>query len=239
MATKKITELPALDSAGLDVSDVLAIVDISTGTTKKITKADLVGTASSGGDTLPIVDSTAVVKDPADATKLVRIDAGAVGTGTTKVITMGDRDVSLASGGTFSESAHNHSGVYEPADSAIAKTDEVNNFTKGQSGEVTPLTDAATTAIDFSDSNNFSLLTTSGIGATRKLGNPSNAVAGQSGAITITSDAASRLLTYDTNWQFEGGTAPAITTDSGGVDILAYYVESATRISAKMLKALS
>lgn len=70
-----------------------------------------------GGDTLPIADTTAVVKDPSDATKLVRIDAGAVGTGTTKVITMGDRDVNLASGGTFAENSHSHS--YQPADAQL------------------------------------------------------------------------------------------------------------------------
>jgi hypothetical protein len=84
-----------------------------------------IAATSSGGDTLPILDSTAVVKDPVDATKLARIDAGAITTGTTRVITMGDRDVDLASGGTFSEVAHNHSGVYEPADATIVKDADI------------------------------------------------------------------------------------------------------------------
>ena len=76
-----------------------------------------------GGDTLPILDSTAVVKDPADATKLVRIDAGAITTGTTRVITMGDRDVNLASGGTFAELSHTHtaSNVTDFATAADAR----------------------------------------------------------------------------------------------------------------------
>ena len=62
----------------------------------------------SGGASLPVDDTTAVVRDPVDNTKLARIDAGAITTGTTRVITMGDRDVDLASGGTFAETSHNH-----------------------------------------------------------------------------------------------------------------------------------
>lgn len=49
-----------------------------------------------GGDTLPIVDSTAVVKGSSDATKLVRIEADALTTSTTRVINMPDVDVTLA-----------------------------------------------------------------------------------------------------------------------------------------------
>lgn len=48
-----------------------------------------------GGTTLPVTDTTALVKDPSDATKLVRIDAGNVATGTTRVITMPNADVDL------------------------------------------------------------------------------------------------------------------------------------------------
>ena len=51
---------------------------------------------------LPVVDTTAIVKDPTDATKLVRIDAGTVATGTTRVITMPNQDVDLTPGtGSF------------------------------------------------------------------------------------------------------------------------------------------
>lgn len=55
----------------------------------------IVGDAGTGGDTLPIVDTTAVVKGSADATKLVRIEADGLTTGTTRVITMPDVDVTL------------------------------------------------------------------------------------------------------------------------------------------------
>jgi hypothetical protein len=60
-----------------------------------------------GGDTHPIADSTAIVKDPADATKLVRVDAGAITTGNTRVINMADQDVSLTPNtGTYPAAAH-------------------------------------------------------------------------------------------------------------------------------------
>jgi hypothetical protein len=78
-----------------------------------------IASTASGGDTLPIADSTAVVKDPDDATKQVRIDAGAITTSNTRVITMGDRDVDLADGGTFAELGHNHSAHYQPLDGEL------------------------------------------------------------------------------------------------------------------------
>jgi hypothetical protein len=43
----------------------------------------------------PISDATALVKDPVDATKLVRVDAGAITTATTRVLSMPDADVDL------------------------------------------------------------------------------------------------------------------------------------------------
>jgi hypothetical protein len=109
---------------------------------------------------------------------------------------------------------------------------------KASNSEITPLTDASTIAIDFDDANNFSLLTTSSIGASRVLGTPSNITAGQSGCIVITSDAASRALTYTSAWHFEGGTDPALTTDSGGVDTLVYYCPTAFVVQAVLLKDL-
>jgi hypothetical protein len=107
---------------------------------------------------------------------------------------------------------------------------------KSSNSEITALTDASTVALDFDDANNFTLLTTSGVGSTRALGNPSNLTAGQSGAIVITSDAADRLITYSSYWDFEGGTAPSLTTTSGGIDTLLYYVSSTTSIHAVLLK---
>lgn len=48
-----------------------------------------------GGSSLPVDDTTALVQDPADNTKLMRIDVGGVTTATTRVATMPDADLTI------------------------------------------------------------------------------------------------------------------------------------------------
>jgi hypothetical protein len=117
-------------------------------------------------------------------------------------------------------------------DADTAKTDVVQSFTAAQRGEITTLTDAATIAVDFADSNNFSVT----LGGGRTLGNPTNQVAGQAGTIVVTQDGTgSRTMAFGSNWKFPGGTAPTLTTAASSVDVIAYYVESATRITARLI----
>lgn len=56
-----------------------------------------------GAGSLPVADTTALVSDPIDPTRRMRIDVGAVAASTTRVLSMGNRDVNLALGGTFLE----------------------------------------------------------------------------------------------------------------------------------------
>ena len=107
---------------------------------------------------LPIADSTAVVKDPTDATKQVRIDAGAITTSTTRVITMGDRDVDLADGGTFAELGHNHSAHYQPLDGELtalagltSAADKGIQFTGSETAATYNLTAAGKALLDDAD----------------------------------------------------------------------------------------
>jgi hypothetical protein len=94
------------------------------------------------------------------------------------------------------------------------------------------LTDAATVAVDLSLSNNYTLT----LGGSRTLGAPTNQTAGQSGVIVITQDGTgSRILAYNAVWKFPGGTAPTLTTTASAVDVIAFYVESATRITARLV----
>ena len=103
---------------------------------------------------------------------------------------------------------------------------------KASNAEVTALTDGATITPDLDDANNFSVT----LGGSRTLANPSNCTAGQSGVITITQDGTgSHTLAYGSYWKFSGGTAPTLTTTGSAVDVLAYYVESATRITATLV----
>ena len=114
-----------------------------------------------------------------------------------------------------------------------AKTDVVQAFTKAQRGTPVALTDAASVAVDLSLGNNFTLLCTSSVGATRALANPTNAVAGQTGLITVTqASGGGNALTFSGNYKFAGGStaAPSLTTTANAVDVLPYSVKSATEI---------
>lgn len=117
-------------------------------------------------------------------------------------------------------------------DAATAKTNIAQSFTKAQRGSIVALTDGATITPDFSAGNNFSVT----LGGNRTLANPTNLTAGQSGAIVITQDGTgSRTLAYGSNWKFPNGTAPTLTTTASAVDVLVYFVESASRITARLV----
>ena len=109
-------------------------------------------------------------------------------------------------------------------------------FTKGQAGTPVALTDAASVAIDLSLANNFTLT----LAGNRTLAAPTNVTAGQSGVIVVTQDGTgSRTLAYNSIYKFAGGTAPTLTTTASAVDVLAYYVESSTRITVTSLLNVS
>lgn len=116
--------------------------------------------------------------------------------------------------------------------SLVARTDTVQTFTAAQRGAITTLTDGATITADFATTNHFQVT----LGGNRTLANPSNQTAGQSGAIRIVQDGTgSRTLAYGSNWKFSNGSAPVLTTTANAVDILVYFVESASRITARLI----
>ena len=157
--------------------------------------------------------------------------------------------ISIVNGGTGSTTASaartalgataTGDAVFTSANAAAARSAlavpgfaDVNSFTAGNRGAVFALTDGATITADFAVANNFSLT----IGGARTLANPSNQTAGQSGAIVITQDGTGgRTLAFGSNWKFAGGSAPTLTTTANAVDVLAYYVESASRITATLI----
>jgi hypothetical protein len=117
-------------------------------------------------------------------------------------------------------------------DADTAKTDVVQSFSVAQRGTVSALTDGSTITPDFAAANNFSVT----LGGNRTLANPTNLVAGQSGVIVITQDGTgSRTLAYGSYFKFANGTAPSLTTTASAVDVLAYYCESSTRITARLI----
>jgi hypothetical protein len=119
---------------------------------------------------------------------------------------------------------------------AYAELDAPQTFTKAQRGAVVALASAAGhVASDFAAANNFShTLTENTI-----LDNPSNIVAGQSGQIVFTQAAAAKTLAFGSTWKFPGGTVPSVSTGSGAMDLLTYYVIDATHIAASLNKAVA
>lgn len=122
-----------------------------------------------------------------------------------------------------------------------AKTNEAQTFTAAQRGAIEAVTVAAgdtTKQLNFALANNFAV--TLNNTASCQLQNPESLTAGQSGSIfIIQSSAGSHLLTYDTSWDFAGGTAPTLSTAGDSVDRIDYIVRSATSIHAVFTAAYS
>jgi hypothetical protein len=102
----------------------------------------------------------------------------------------------------------------------------------GVIGNVTTLTYGATLTLDMSAGNNYAVTLT----GNATLANPTNLVAGQSGVIKLTQDGTgSRTLAYGSNWDFPAGAAPTLTTTANAVDILVYYVDGTSTITARLI----
>ena len=121
-----------------------------------------------------------------------------------------------------------------PATNAV--TDTAQTFTAAQRGAITALTDGATITPDFAAGNNYSVT----LAGNRTLANPTNLTAGQSGVILVSQDSTgSRTLAFGSYWKFAGGIAPTLTTTTSAVDVIAFFVDSSTRISAQVLLNVS
>ena len=135
-------------------------------------------------------------------------------------------------GGTNRKTAASRIGTYTTAE-AVATA---NTWTAGQRGEITALSDGATITIDMADSNNFSVT----LGGNRTFANPSNDTAGQCGSIFITQDGTgSRTASWNSDWDFAGGTAPTLTTTAAAVDRIDYVILDSSNIHAVATLAYS
>jgi hypothetical protein len=93
--------------------------------------------------------------------------------------------------------------------------------------DIVSLTDGATIAVDFNTGQNFAVQ----LGGNRTLGNPTNCVPGQTGSAFIIQDGTGgRTLSYGSNWEFAGGTAPTLSTAAAAVDRLDYIVYTSTGV---------
>ena len=118
----------------------------------------------------------------------------------------------------------------------LSETTNGQSITGGVRGAITTLTSAATITPDFDDNVNFQVT----LGTNATLANPSNITAGQSGVIVVTQDGTgSRTLSFGSNFKFAGGTAPTLTTTASAVDVIAYFCESTSRITATAILNVS
>ncbi len=87
------------------------------------------------------------------------------------------------------------------------------------------LVDAATVVLDAgSGLKVFTLTTTGGVGATRKIGNISSPAIGHY-YLRVTADAASRAITWDTGYIFGGNARPNLSGTSGAKDLFAIFYD--------------
>ncbi len=108
-------------------------------------------------------------------------------------------------------------------------------YTGGQRGAVTTLTDAGAIYPNFAAANNFTLT----IAGNRTIHNPTNQTAGQHGVIRINQDGTGgRVPAFASNWKFPGGTAPTFSTAANAQDLLAYYVAASGTVYAQLITDL-
>mgnify|MGYP006280025709 CR=1 FL=1 len=213
----------------LDAADIGVTVQGYDSNTAKVDELAnfTAGLRKSGSDVLAQSDiGTLVQAYDADLTTL-----GAGGSGARSFLGLVIGTDVQAYDSTILKSANIGSTV-QAYDADTAKTDVAQSFTAAQRGSVSALTDGTTITPDFALANNFSVT----LGGNRTLANPSNLTAGQSGVIVITQDGTgSRTLAYGSYWKFANGIVLPLTTTASAVDVLAYYVESSTRITARLI----
>ena len=187
------------------------------------------GLAHPGADELALVTGGTVrlTVDPSGAVNVpVSLSVGA-----NTVLDAGDIGVSVQAYNANILTSSAIGSTVQAYDADTAKTDVAQTFTAAQRGSVSVLTSASTVTPNFATANNFSLT----LGHSLTLANPTNLTAGQSGAIVITQGSGTAYtVAYGSYWKFSGGT-PTMSTGLSSVSTLVYYVESSTRITARLI----
>ncbi len=218
--------------ADISASAEIAVSKLANGSARQLLQTDAAGTGvefTSNIDVPGTLDVTGVATFDSTSTfaGVATFNANIVMEGTSA----DDHELTLTCNPTADVTVTLPDATTTLAGLAVAQS-----YTKAQRGTPVALTDASTVAVDLSLGNNFTLT----LAGNRTLGAPSNVTAGQSGVIVVTQDGTgSRTLAYNSAYKFAGGTAPTLTTTASAVDVLAYYVESSSRITVTSLLNVS
>lgn len=230
LITQRLYDLASRALTLSDADTSTANLTVPTPVPRRALIWDVTGTSLTNSSYDPDTGSAAAASAAASATAA----ASSASTASTAATSAASSATSAATSATNAAAAVTSAiGVtVQGYDAATAKTNVTQSYSKAQRGAVVALTDAASITSDFATGNNFSVT----LGGNRTLANPSNLVVGQSGVITVTQDATgSRTLAFASNWKFPSGTAPTLTTTANAVDEIAYYVDSSSRIAARLI----
>jgi len=115
-------------------------------------------------------------------------------------------------------------------------TKVIASATQAYSKPVSVAVASSAVSLDFSTGNNFTTILNGNV----SIANPTTPQPGQSGIIYIRQDGTgSRTMSFNSDWDFAGGTAPTLSTAVSAVDALIYNVRTSTAISAFVQKNLS
>lgn len=115
-------------------------------------------------------------------------------------------------------------------------TEVIASATQAYSKPVSVAVASSAVSLDFSTGNNFTTILNGNV----SIANPTTPQPGQSGIIYIRQDGTgSRTMSFNSNWDFVGGTAPTLSTAASAVDALIYNVQTSTAISAFVQQNLS
>ena len=115
-------------------------------------------------------------------------------------------------------------------------TKVIASATQAYSKPVSVAVASSAVSLDFSTGNNFTTILNGNV----SIANPTTPQPGQSGIIYIRQDGTgSRTMSFNSDWDFAGGTAPTLSTAISAVDALIYNVQTSTAISAFLQKNLS
>ena len=116
------------------------------------------------------------------------------------------------------------------ANLGAATTTATQSFSAAQRGAIVALTSSASQVIDMSLGNHFSLA----IAVSGTMATPVNPQPGQSGAIIITQNATAKTLAFSPFWKWSGTSTGALSTATGTVDSLKYFVMTSTSAEASL-----